>query len=337
MGGMILRDEESGALAAIRPECGGTVDDIRLRPARAGDNGRRDGGASHDDPVSVVAGDPSPPSPAALDQTCDTELFRGRILAPWNDRIPAGSYRFANTEHRLTINNPEDGDAIHGFLYRLPLKICTAGDTGTAHTAGKQREALLRRHLRPSDEPGYPHNLDVVLGYSLTASSFTLRMEVKNTGDAPAPLALGWHPYFRLPGSLTVDDLKLELGAEMLVPVGSDLLPLGGHKSISDPHMDFRTAHAIGRQALDVAYWTPAGHTTRLTDGRLLLEITQSELFQYTQLFIPPDRRSIAIEPVSAATNAFNVPALGLRVLEPGQSVEGTVTVMLSEIVRPSD
>ncbi len=88
---------------------------------------------------------------------------------------------------------------------------------------------------------------------------------------------------------------------------------------------------------MDIAYRTPGGHTARLTDGHLLLEITQSELFQYTQIYIPPDRGSIAIEPVSAATNAFNVPALGLRVLEPGQGVDGTVTVTLSEIVRPSD
>lgn len=324
-------------MVRIRPECGGTVDDIRLRVARRRETGRGratgDGGAGHDDLVSVFAGDLNPPSPKP---TCDTKLFRGRILAPWNDRIPGGIYRFADSEHALTINDPGDRDALHGFLYRLPLEVRTGEDTRTADSDGKNTKALLHRRLRPSDEPGYPHDLDVVLSYSLTTSSFTLRMEVKNRGNGPAPLALGWHPYFRLPGSLTVDDLRLEIGAETLVPVGNDLLPIGGHESVSDPRLDFRTAHPIGPQSLDVAYWTPGGHTTRLTDGHLLLEIIQSELFQYTQIYIPPDRGSIAIEPISAATNAFNVPALGLKVLAPGQAVDGTITVTLREIVPPA-
>jgi galactose mutarotase-like enzyme len=46
-------------------------------------------------------------------------------------------------------------------------------------------------------------------------------------------------------------------------------------------------------------------------------------------VFIPPDRRSIALEPVTAATNSFNMPELGRMVLAPGQLVSGTISVGL--------
>ncbi|MEE8440343.1 MAG: hypothetical protein V3S41_01380 [Spirochaetia bacterium] len=286
---MILRDKNSEATVGIRPECGGTVDEIRLHAARDRENG--DGGA-HDDPVSVIVGDPDPPSPGSTSK-CKTQLFRGRILAPWNDRIPGGIYRFADSEYELTINDTKEGDALHGFLYRLPLDV---RPTGTAGAAGTPAETLLHRRLCPSDEPGYPHDLDLLLG-------------------SPA-----------------VDDLLLELDASRMVPVGSDLLLTGGHESISDHRLNFHLPHPIGPQSLDIAYRTPNGHTTRPTNGRVVLEITQSKLFQYTQLYIPPDRRSIAIEPVSAATNAFNIPNLGLKVLESGDSVSGTMTATLHEV-----
>ncbi|MFW6209687.1 MAG: hypothetical protein ACOC7X_13390, partial [Spirochaetota bacterium] len=57
----------------------------------------------------------------------------------------------------------------------------------------------------------------------------------------------------------------------------------------------------------------------------------QSELFAYSQVFIPPTRSSIALEPISAATDAFNKPELGLRVLAPGAEAEGRVSVLVSK------
>ena len=52
--------------------------------------------------------------------------------------------------------------------------------------------------------------------------------------------------------------------------------------------------------------------------------------FRYCQLFVPPNRGSIAVEPLTAATNAFNQPELGLTILEPGEEVSGSCRLSLS-------
>jgi galactose mutarotase-like enzyme len=80
--------------------------------------------------------------------------------------------------------------------------------------------------------------------------------------------------------------------------------------------------------------WSEAG-ATRPATARTVVErgddavVLEQSLppFRYTQLYIPPQRTSIAVEPVTAATDAFNRPELGLRRLGPGERIDGKVTV----------
>jgi len=40
-------------------------------------------------------------------------------------------------------------------------------------------------------------------------------------------------------------------------------------------------------------------------------------------LYTPSHRKSIAIEPITGAPNAFNIPELGLKILQPNEIIEG--------------
>ena len=74
------------------------------------------------------------------------------------------------------------------------------------------------------------------------------------------------------------------------------------------------------------------GAATTVVDlgvDRIIIE-QSTDPFGFTQLFIPPARDSIAVEPVTAATDAFNRPELGLRRLEPGAALRGTVRIRRS-------
>src|SRR5436305_11719319 len=41
---------------------------------------------------------------------------RGQLLLPWPNRIRDGIYRLDGREHRLPLNEPERGNAIHGLV-----------------------------------------------------------------------------------------------------------------------------------------------------------------------------------------------------------------------------
>ena len=117
-------------------------------------------------------------------------------------------------------------------------------------------------------------------------------------------------------GYIETDEKKLSSG--MVLPV-------------ENTELDFRNSRAIGQVQLDHGFVNKAVYM-ELCNGNTLLRIQQSELFSYSQVFIPPQRSSVALEPISAGTDAFNFAQLGLRVLSPGESVRGTISVLLSRV-----
>ncbi|MFW5844044.1 MAG: hypothetical protein ACOCW6_08965, partial [Spirochaetota bacterium] len=94
---------------------------------------------------------------------------------------------------------------------------------------------------------------------------------------------------------------------------------------------DFTSFRPVGDGELDIALVRPPGVAvarTLIDRGSDLVEVEQSvPPFGYTQLFVPPDRSSIAVEPITAATDAFNRPELGLTALAPRGTISGWVRI----------
>ena len=260
-------------------------------------------------------------SRCGIAEIAEDPLFRGRLLFPFNDRIPGGRYVFEGREHRLRINSAEDGSAIHGFLYRRGME-CVGEDAGLDGA-----RLVLRERIRPGEEPGYPFALSLRVEYELGRGRAALSFVVRNEGKGRAPFALGWHPYFEL--GKAADELVLEHRGERYLPVDESLMPLGGLADVAGGPYDFRGGRRVGAHSLDVALAAPPdGRVLLSRPGEAALELhADRELFPFTQLFVPPARDSLAVEPISSPTNAFNRSELGLQVLAPGEERRGRITL----------
>jgi aldose 1-epimerase len=302
-----LSDRQTGAACHVVPWLGGTVWHARLP---------RENGEVTD----VLAGD------AAEDLETNPE-FRGRLLVPFNDRIPGGRYLAHGTEHELRMNEPESRSAIHGLVYDRPFSESSRGATDEAATLD------LTYRISADEFAGYPFSLRVDARYRLSGRGLTLELEATNTGTAAAPVALGWHPYVAAPGGL--EEVRLHCEAPAYVAVDDDLLPTGELPHTAGSAYDFNTPRRLGRTELDIALVradrTDAVETlVRRTDDTV--SVLQSlPPFGYTQLFTPPARDAVAVEPITAATNAFNRPELGRIDLAPGRSVAGWVFLSVTE------
>src|ERR1039458_8417348 len=74
---------------------------------------------------------------------------RGQLLLPWPGRLGDGRYSFAGQDHQVPLDEPEFGNAIHGF---------TRWDNWVAASQSDARLAMRHRlHARP----GYPFCLDL--------------------------------------------------------------------------------------------------------------------------------------------------------------------------------
>lgn len=256
---------------------------------------------------------------------------RNGMLAPFPNRVAEGRYTFADLEYDLLPARTAPRLIYHGFARELPF------DLAEAVVSGNAARLTFTTPIRPGRHPGYPFSLDLAVTYVVTANELSIAVRATNTGASAAPFAAGWHPYFRLPG--TVDDWTLQIPARALVRTDDALIPLDGDAAYQpfdgNPAMDFRRARELRGLVIDACFTDLAFSHDRQDDGRsetvLRNARTRDELrvWQLTgsmhvftgDTLARGRRRSIALEPVEAVTNAFNrpecAPALGLA---PGET-----------------
>lgn len=302
----ILRlNHEGKGYIDIIPALGGTVHQIALPDPETGE------------PVELIASD------SGL-ELMENPWFRGRHLFPFNDRIPEGKYTFDGAEYQLPLNWDDGESSIHGLIYNRPM------ETVFSKSGLDGAEVVLLAEIREIDHECYPFQVSLYVTYTLNALGFSIEFKTVNTGDKNAPIALGWHPYFKLGES--IKGCTLTAGGGSYIPVGEDMNPTGDIESVAGSEFDYTKGIVVDDQEVDIAVSTAKDGIARLGKRNREIEFYfDPEMFPYTQLFIPPDRKSIAIEPITAATNAFNMPEMGLRVLKPGDEVKGLVKITLNK------
>lgn len=226
---------------------------------------------------------------------------RGQLLMPWPNRIRDGRYSFGGRDHQLALSEPKRLHACHGLAR-------WAAWTLEEHTANSV--SLVYRVMA---QTGYPWAVDLHVLYDLGADGLTVTQTATNLSADPAPYACGAHPYLCVgPG---IDDLELTLPAgtralpdDRLIPV--ETVPV-------DAEHDFRRPRPIGATAFDEAYGDlartdgVATTTLRHPDDGLGVALWVDERIAWLQVYSADDvpgkqRRSLAVEPMTAPADAFN-------------------------------
>lgn len=297
-----LINNQNGELVEIIPSIGGAVNRIRLN---LGD-GVKD----------IIRND--------SDEELKEDLianawFRGRVLFPFNDMIPDGKYSFNGIDYQLYINIKDENFALHGFQYTK--------DTDSIATYSDDFKAkLILKYDTDGNDEGYPFKTTLEITYTLSEKGLKLDFFISNRSEESIPLALGWHPYYKLDGRS--DDWILKMQSESLVEVDENLVPTGNKLPCNGSDCDFSKGKAIDGKEIDLALTVPKDGVFELSSGKQILKVQQDpEVFKYIQMYTPEDRESIAIEPVTAATNSFNFHNLGLITLNPSEKIETFVMI----------
>ena len=259
---------------------------------------------------------------------------RGQVLIPWPNRLQDGRYEFDGEQHQLPLDEPERRNAIHG-LVRWSAWNC----------AEQEPNRVVLEHL-VFPRPGYPFSLALSIEYVLSESGLSVRTTAANAGETPCPYGAGAHPYLAV-GTTTVDSAMLQAPGRMALRCDERAIPVG-KDSIEGTEYDFRRPRLIGATKLDHAFTD----LDRDDDGLARVELRDpsagrgltlwvDQSYPYIQLFTGdplPDvaRRSIAIEPMTCAPNAFRS-GDGLIVLEPGASMTSVWGIVPAQGITPSE
>lgn len=255
-------------------------------------------------------------------QTAD-ELREGKwgksaLLFPFPNRLEDGRYAWNGAEYQFPINNPDTGNAIHGFVRREIFEVESL--TLARHYAGLTCSFYYSGHL---DYYPFPMQLDVRYEMYL-GGLFRVWFRARNLNTFAIPMGLGWHPYFRL--SERAPDTLLLLPPCARVPLSERMIPMGEPL----PYADFAEIRPLADARLDDCFAAlEQGDLWRMrlegAYGRLSLE-AEADKFPFFQVFTPPHSQSVALEPMSCNINAFNN-GDGLYILNPDEIWEGGVAV----------
>ena len=238
----------------------------------------------------------------------ESQGFRSAKMSPYVCRLFKGQYAHLNTTY--TMDRFYMGEhAIHGIMYDADFKI-------QATEANEHQATVILVHHYLGSDQGYPFPFTMHVKWILEKNNkISVQTTVINDAAISIPIVDGWHPYFTLGES--IDHCTLQFSSKGKIEYDKDLLPTGN--IIEDAR--FSNGLKIGSLQLDDGYALDTENSScTLQNEQFILKINPSSLYPYLQLYIPPDRNSIAIENLSGAPNAFNN-KMGLQLVKPQDNI----------------
>jgi len=290
---IVLRDEATGCKATIIPAAGAILNKLEV--------------VHNGEVFNIIDGFKD----ADDWKTNVTNGFKGSKLSPYVCRLNNSTYNWEGQQYKsdkFILN----GHAIHGLLYDVPHEVQIA-----EASAFMCECKLLYRYK--GDHPGYPFAFDMNVRYRLEeANRLTIITTVHNRSGKTIPMSDGWHPYFQL--GETIDTATLQFNSKTQLEFDDNLVPTGKQIRNSKWFKGDSLANVFLDNAFLLNMDEPMPHCTLKDDLLgLALHIYPERSYPYLQIYTPPHRKSIAIENLSSAPDAFNN-KMGLIELGPEDS-----------------
>lgn len=206
-------------------------------------------------------------------------------------------YRF-NTDLD-SVRLDQNGIPIHGLLTSSPFweVIDVGADANSAYVTSR-----LEFWKHPDLMANWPFAHDYEMTYRLAAGILEVSVAMTNRSTDPMPVAIGFHPYFQLPG-VPIGDAVAHIPVRRRVDTDSRLLATGEttpvafeeRVSLRDRHFDDGFTDLVAGEAFSVA------------GGGRKIEVTFGPRYTVAIVYAPPGQNYICFEPMSAVTNGINL------------------------------
>jgi len=230
------------------------------------------------------------------------------LLHPWANRLAQWRYRAAGRDVDLDSASPllhrdANGLPIHGVPWSmLAWDVSTATPTLLGARLDWTRDDLLA--VFP-----FPHRLEIAV--RLAGNGLTLQTTLVAGPGNPVPLSFGFHPYLGLPG-LPRDEWRLTLPAMRRLELDALGIPTGAEEA-------FEALDAVlGEFDFDDGFALLDERTSlSLSGGGRRVSVEFLAGYRFAQIYAPRGREFVALEPMTAPTNAL-ASGTGLRLVNPG-------------------
>lgn len=243
------------------------------------------------------------------------------FLYPWANRLSGTRYQVADQIVQLDTSSPllhfDKTLPMHGVAWsQLAWDVLDADETNVRARLDWTRDELLK--IFP-----FPHYVEMRV--ALNKQALTIGTTILADASSAVPVSFGFHPYFKIP-NLPRADWRVTLPAMTHLELDAQQIPNG--ETTPFAAMD----DVLGERAFDDGFALADEHAQfAIQDSGRRITIAFLEGFPFAQIYAPRDKDYIAIEPMTAPTNALGA-GRGLRVLEPGENFRAAFRVTVETV-----
>ena len=245
--------------------------------------------------------------------------FAGFPLMPYSGPLFGPGFTYAGTAHVLDRNVSEEPSATHGDAWISPFAIADQTES----------MALFELDYMP-EARGFPFQWRGSVRFELSDQGLSIALRVTSRDHRPMPAGIGFHPYFPKPqGTRLMFDAVGVWPADAPENVTQACGPLADGLS-------FRDGPDVSEMVVDRLYEGWDGRAVLTYPDGFSTIVTADGSLDKMQIYSAWHYPYVCVEPVSNANDGFNrmacgVPSHGLRILEPGRSIDGTIRIMGAE------
>lgn len=241
-------------------------------------------------------------SPAEL--KAKPQMLGNPFLAPWANRIEGMSYwangsQYSLNPHLGNLRMDGNKNPIHGLV--------TFTDAWKVVESASSNGALVSR-LEMSRNPKilaqFPFPHAITMTYRLHEGALQVITEIENLGTEAMPVAIGYHPYYQLPGGR--DAWTVRIPAQEHLELSPTLIPTGRREKLNAPldlplrgnKQDDVYTSLVRNASGNAEFW--------VTNGKQKLSFLFGPKYPVGVVYAPPGRDFVCFEPMAAITDAFN-------------------------------
>ena len=248
------------------------------------------------------------------------------LLHPWANRLAQSRFEIAGREVDLDKASPPPNVDPHG----LPIHGLLAAAEGwqvEQHGSSDDGGHLLSGFdfgARPDLIAAFPFPHELTIEATLSGAALTIATVVEPSGDVEVPISFGYHPYLRLPG-VERAEWRIEIPVSERLVLDADELPTGSREPA---HVE---VGPLGSRTFDDEFVAPEDSAPMvLEDGARRIEVALLSGYPYTQVYAPGDDDVVALEPMTAPTDALIAGGPELPFVPPGESFRAEFSITVS-------
>jgi aldose 1-epimerase len=265
------------------------------------------------------------------------------FLGPWANRLDEPAFYANGRRYAFDtgIGNIRGELPIHGFLTTTDRwRVVELQADGEAAWVTSR----LDFYKEPAWMKQFPFAHTVEMTHRLADGVLEVTTRIENLSFEAMPVAVGFHPYFELPGSVR-DEWTITIAAKTRWLLAPGKVPSGETEPIERLFPD-RRAIALQDRELDDVFSDlerdAAGRATMsVTDGRQRIDVVFGPNFKAAVIYAPRDRNFICFEPMAGITDSMNLAHRGryheLQSIAPGAAWEESFWVAPSIYASEED